>query len=47
MNVSPTVVVLHEHVGMLELIEATLRDRGVRGRSARSMRSRRRRLFAA
>lgn len=30
MNVSPTIVVLHEHAGVLELIEAALRDRGAR-----------------
>lgn len=30
MNVSPTIVVLHEHAGVLELIEAALRDRGTR-----------------
>jgi DNA-binding response OmpR family regulator len=30
MNVSPTIVVLHDHAGVLELIEATLRDRGTR-----------------
>jgi CheY-like chemotaxis protein len=30
MSVSPTIVVLHEHAGVLELIEAALRDRGAR-----------------
>jgi hypothetical protein len=30
MNVSPTIVVLHEHAGVLELIEAALHDRGTR-----------------
>jgi hypothetical protein len=30
MNVSPTIVVLHEQSGVLELIEAALRDRGTR-----------------
>lgn len=30
MNVDPTVVVLHEHAGVVELIEAALRDRGLR-----------------
>jgi hypothetical protein len=30
MNVNPTIVVLHEHAGVIELIEAALRDRGVR-----------------
>jgi hypothetical protein len=30
MNVSPTIVLLHEHAGVLELIEAALRDRGTR-----------------
>jgi hypothetical protein len=30
MTVSPTIVVLHEHAAVLELIEAALRDRGVR-----------------
>jgi CheY-like chemotaxis protein len=28
MSVSPTIVVLHEHAGVLELVEAALRDRG-------------------
>jgi DNA-binding response OmpR family regulator len=30
MNVSPTIVVLHEQSGVLELVEAALRDRGTR-----------------
>jgi hypothetical protein len=30
MSESPTIVVLHEHAGVLELIEAALRDRGAR-----------------
>jgi hypothetical protein len=30
MSVSPTIVVLHEHAGVLELIEAALRDCGAR-----------------
>jgi hypothetical protein len=30
MNVNPTIVVLHKHAGVLELIEAALRDRGAR-----------------
>jgi hypothetical protein len=30
MSVSPTIVVLHEQSGVLELIEAALRDRGAR-----------------
>jgi hypothetical protein len=30
MSVSPTIVVLHEHAGVLELIEAALRDRVTR-----------------
>jgi hypothetical protein len=30
MNVSPTIVVLHEQAGVLELIEAVLHDRGAR-----------------
>jgi DNA-binding response OmpR family regulator len=30
MSVSPTIVVLHEHAGVLELVEAALRDRGTR-----------------
>jgi hypothetical protein len=30
MNVDPTIVVLHEHAGVVELIEAALRDRGLR-----------------
>jgi hypothetical protein len=30
MNVSPTILVLHEQSGVLELIEAALRDRGTR-----------------
>jgi len=27
---SPTIVVVHEHAGVLELVEASLRDRGAR-----------------
>ena len=30
MNGSPTIVVLHEHAGVLELVEAALRDRVTR-----------------
>jgi hypothetical protein len=30
MNVNPTILVLHEHAGVIELIEAALRDRGLR-----------------
>ena len=30
MNVNPTIVVLHEHAGVIELIEVALRDRGLR-----------------
>ena len=30
MIVNPTIVVLHEHAGVVELIEAALRDRGLR-----------------
>ena len=30
MSVGPTIVVLHEHAGVLELIEGILRDRGTR-----------------
>jgi CheY-like chemotaxis protein len=29
-NVNPTIVVLHEHAEVIELIEAPLRDRGLR-----------------
>jgi hypothetical protein len=43
----PTIVVAHEHAGVLELIEATLRDRGARACLQPSIRSRRWRSFAA